>query len=267
MKVKTLKQAVRLANSLSKRKIREAENCFLIEGLSFVEEALKSKAALEFLIYSERVIERERGRSVLGRARLAKIPLFPVDDGIFKKLAETETPQGILAVGRILDWPEEGVFQQPQGIYLVLDAIQDPGNLGTMIRTGEGMGVHAVFLGKGTVDVYNSKVLRATMGSIFRVPTFRDQDLTALVKKMKDSGVRLVAADPRAGTIYYRTDLIHPRLALLVGNEGRGIGAGLLREADERVSIPLQGGVESLNAAVATALILYEIHRQKHCRE
>ncbi|HHW42110.1 MAG TPA: RNA methyltransferase [Syntrophomonadaceae bacterium] len=258
-----LKQAVQFARSLKKRKVREAEHRFIIEGISFVEEALKSGIHLDYLICTERGLQREKGRSVIEHPRRANIPLYIVEQRIFEKIAETETPQGILAVGRMPVWTEEGILQKSEGIWLVLDAIQDPGNLGTILRTAEAVGVKAVFLGEGTVDLYNSKVLRATMGSVFRVPTFSRVNLKELLCRMKESGIFVVAADPHTGKIYYRTDLRYPGLAVVIGNEGRGISPEILALSDSRIKIPLRGKVESLNAAVATALVLYEIQRQK----
>ncbi len=261
--VNGLKQAVQFARSLKKRKVREAEHRFIIEGISFVEEALKSGVHLDYLICTEKGLQREKGRSLIEHPGLANVTLYIVEERIFEKIAETETPQGILAVGRMPVWTEEGILQKREGTWLVLDALQDPGNLGTILRTAEAVEVKAVFLGEGTVDLYNSKVLRATMGSVFRVPTFSKVNLKELLGRMKESGIFVIAADPYSDKIYYRTDLRCPRLSVVIGNEGRGISPEILALSDNRIKIPLRGKVESLNAAVATALILYEIQRQK----
>lgn len=258
-----VKRAVQLARSLKKRRVREAERRFVIEGINFVEEALKSGIELDFLICTEKGLQRDKGSYLLEQGVKADIPLYIVDERVFERLAETETPQGILAVGRMPYWIEEGVLKKDRGIWLALDAIQDPGNLGTIIRTAEAVGAEAVFLGEGTVDLYNSKVLRATMGSVFRVPSFSRMNLKELVSRMRESGIFVVSADPHTGQVYYQANLRYPRLAVVIGNEGRGISPELLTLSDIRVKIPLEGKVESLNAAVAGALILYEIKRQQ----
>lgn len=257
------KQVLQFARNLKKRSAREAGRRFLIEGPNFVAEALKAGVCLDFILYTEKILRREKGRNVLQQARLRRIPSFLIGEREFQRLSETETPQGILAVGAKPVWREEELLAQPEGIFLALDGIQDPGNLGTIIRTGDGVGVSAVYLGRGTVDLYNPKVLRATMGSIFRVPAFSNVDLSELLEKMRRLNVFIVASVPHAGVAYFRANLRHPRLALVVGNEARGISAELKTLADEIVSIPTRPEVDSLNAAVAASLVLYEIYRQK----
>lgn len=258
------KRAVQSVLKLKKKKkFREKEQRFIIEGINFVEEALKSGIELDFLVCTEEGLQREKSKTLLRYQREAGIPIYIVDEGVFAKIAETETPQGVLAVGKKPVWDEDKVLEREKGIWVVLDAIQDPGNLGTIIRTAEAVGAEAVFLGKGTVDLYNPKALRATMGSVFRVPTFSRVNLQALLDRMKEDGVFVVASDPHAEQIYYDANLRHLRVAVVIGNEGRGIDRRLLELSDIRVKIPLEGKVESLNAAVASALILFEIKRQQ----
>ncbi|MGB9791574.1 MAG: 23S rRNA (guanosine(2251)-2'-O)-methyltransferase RlmB [Thermacetogeniaceae bacterium] len=248
---------------LKKKRFREREQRFIVEGVNFVEEALKSGVELDFLVCTEKGLQREKSKSLLEYQAKAGIPIYIVDEDVFAKIAETETPQGVLAVGRKPVWEEDKILERDKGIWVALDAIQDPGNLGTIIRTAEAVGAEAVFLGEGTADLYNPKALRATMGSVFRVPTFSRVNLGELLGRMKKSGIFVVAADPHAEQIYYEADLRHLRVAVVIGNEGRGIDRHLLELSDIRVKIPLEGKVESLNAAVASALILFEIRRQQ----
>ncbi|MDH7578403.1 MAG: RNA methyltransferase [Bacillota bacterium] len=262
MGIKSGRQALQFARNLKKRRAREAKQRFLMEGMNFVEDALRKRMNLDFILYTEKILQRERGKRILQQASLHGVSLFLVNEREFKAIAETESPQGILAVGVKPDWQEENLLRRPEGLYLALDGIQDPGNLGTILRTGDGVGVSAVYLGRGTVDLYNPKVLRATMGSIFRVPVFSQVDLAERLAKMRSRRVFVVASDPRDGITYFQANLKHPRLALVIGNEARGVRPELQALADEIVTIPLRPGVESLNAAVATALILYEIYRQ-----
>ncbi len=257
------RKAVQSVLKLKRKRFREKEGRFVIEGVNFVEEALESGIKLDFLVCTERGLQREKCRALLEYQREAGIPIYLVDEGVFAKLAETETPQGVLAVVKKPVWAEDKALEREKGIWVVLDAIQDPGNLGTIVRTAEAVGAEAVFLGEGSVDLYNPKALRATMGSVFRVPTFSRVNLQALLDRMKKSGVFVVAADPHAQQVYYDADLRHLRVAVVVGNEGRGISSHLRELSDIRVKIPLEGKVESLNAAVASALILFEIKRQR----
>jgi TrmH family RNA methyltransferase len=263
MNIRSVKQAVALTRNLRKRKVRSAERCFIVEGINFVEEALRSQIQIEYLLCTDRLIEREKGKMLLEEMRRLEVPLFLVSEKIFEDLAQTDTPQGVLAVGVQKKWPVEQL-RQSRGLMLALDRLQDPGNLGTILRTSDAVGVQAIFLSEGTVDVYNSKVLRSTMGSVFRVPTAADQSLLDVIRGMKERGVLVVAADAHAATDYFRAPLKVESLLLVIGNEGQGIQPELLELADQRVTIPLRQGVESLNAAVATALVLYEIYRQNH---
>lgn len=263
VKVQTAKQAVRFARDLKKRKLRHVTKQFLIEGINFVEDALLNRAEISYLLVSDQLCQREKGRSVIELAQSRGVPFFCVQEKILARLADTETPQGILAVCKMPVWDEEQVIQGQDALLVALDGVQDPGNLGTMIRAGAGVGANGFFLGEGTVDLYNSKVLRSTMGTVFQVPVFHQVRLVPFIKRLKSMGLITVAADPRGEIKYYGADFRKGPLLVIIGNESRGISAELLEAVDLRVSIPLAEGVESLNAAVAAALILYEIFRQR----
>lgn len=263
LEIKTAKQAARFARNLKKRKHREITNRFLIEGVNFVEDALISKAELDYLLVSEKFWQRKKGKGIIDLASSCGIPIFTVKGNVLAGLADTETPQGIVAVSQIPVWDEDEIIHGQDALLVALDGLQDPGNLGTIIRSGAGAGVSGFFLGEGTVDLYNSKVLRSTMGTVFRVPAFHQVQLVPLIKRLKSLGFITIAAEPRAKIKYYRADFQKGPLLVLIGNEGRGIRPELLDIVDLRVSIPLSEGVESLNAAVAAALILYEVLRQR----
>jgi TrmH family RNA methyltransferase len=263
LEIKTAKQAARLARDLKKRKHRELTNRFLIEGVNFVEDALISRAELDYLLVSEKFWQRKKGKGIIDLASSRGIPIFSVKENVLAGLADTETPQGIVAVSQMPVWNEEDVIYGQDALLVALDGLQDPGNLGTIIRAGAGAGVSGFFLGEGTVDLYNSKVLRSTMGTVFRVPAFHQVELVSLINRLKLTGFTSIAADPRAELKYYCADLEKGPLLILIGNESRGISPELLETVDLRVSIPLSEGVESLNAAVAAALILYEVFRQR----
>jgi TrmH family RNA methyltransferase len=145
---------------------------------------------------------------------------------------------------------------------LVLDGVQDPGNLGTMLRTGEGAGVTGVIMNRQTVDLFNPKTIRSTMGSLYRVPFFVAEDLTETLRQLKEEGVKLYAAH-LSGTISYDEPDYTGPCGFLIGNEGNGLSEETAREADTYIRIPMEGRVESLNAAISAGLLLYECNRQR----
>ena len=188
----------------------------------------------------------------------SRVDYTVVADNVFKKLSDTVTPQGVLAVVRMSNFTLEEVLNdrdKENSCIVVLDKIQDPGNLGTIIRTGEGAGITAVVMSRDTVDLYNPKVIRSTMGSIFRVPCVIVDDLKEVVSEMKASGVTTYAAHLEGKNIS-SVELADDR-AFLIGNEANGLSDEIAALADEKIKIPMEGEVESLNAAVATAILIY----------
>ena len=185
-----------------------------------------------------------------------------VSSDVFKKMSDTQSPQGIMCVcrkknmpvGQLLDAHRDDIH------LLVLEKIQDPGNLGTMVRTAEGAGFDAVIADEETVDIYNPKVTRSTMGSLFRIPVIYVQDLLGTVETLKNEKVKVFASHLDAVSDY-RQEHYGKRVAILVGNEGNGLSDELFKRSDVSVVIPMQGKLESLNAAVAAALIMYECGR------
>lgn len=263
MEIKTSKQAIKFARFLKKRKYRELYNSFLIEGVNFVEDSLINNAPLDFVLVAENNQYSKKCKDIMEQARFQQVPLFFVKDDLMARLSDTETPQGVVAVCSMPVWKEDQVLREGDGLLVALDGLQDPGNLGTIIRSSTGVGVRGVFLGKGTVDLFNSKVLRATMGAVFRIPVFQQVELTSLIRRVKQAGFLTIAAEPRANMKYYHADFRTGGHLILIGNESRGIRAELSDLVDLKVCIPLLEGVESLNAAVAASLILYEIFRQR----
>jgi len=263
VRLTSAKQAVKYTRKLLLRKYRKQEKRLVVEGVRLLEEVFKSGFCPDFVLWTDKVMQQERGKALLEQAASLKIPLFRISERELKELAATKTPQGVLAVVPQPEWRTEKFLETAEGLFLALDRIQDPGNLGTLIRTSDAVGVNAVFLSWGTVDLFNSKVLRSTMGSVFRVPVIADVELFDLLEKMRNLGFFVVAADPGGKKVYYEADLKSPRLVVVIGNEAHGIDSSLLALADEVVQIPLRKGVESLNAAVAAGILLYEAYRQR----
>ncbi len=179
-----------------------------------------------------------------------------VSEGIFKKLSDTRTPQGIMAVVKQPRYDAEEILKGDKKLFLVLEGIQDPGNLGTMVRTGEAAGAAAIIMDRDTADIFSPKVVRATMGSIYRMPCIYTDDLQGTVKDMKEKGIKIYAADLRGEKYYHETEY-EDRTAFLIGNEGNGLSSEMLSLSDIRIKIPMKGKTESLNAAVAAAILMY----------
>lgn len=243
----------KLWRSLHRRKGREESGRFLAEGPILLEELLDSGLTPEHVLY-EAAPDAPGGAGLdglLARARDAGARVEAVGEDEIASLADTVTPQGVLAMARIpaADWTGVGV-----GRVLVLDAVQDPGNLGTLVRTAEALALGAVVTLPGTVDPWNPKAVRAAAGSSFRVPILAAAWEEARGRFAEEDVV--VWAAEGAGTPFRRGDVAPARLALVLGNEGRGVSDAVVADAARRVSVPMAGRVESLNVAVAGAVLM-----------
>lgn len=188
-----------------------------------------------------------------------------VSDEVFARMSDTQTPQGILAVVSQPEYELNQLLKQKDPLFVILENLQDPGNLGTILRTGEGAGVTGVILSEGSVDIFNPKVIRATMGSVYRVPFLYEADLLQTLEALHGAGVRTYAAHLR-GETYYDSFSFREPTAFLIGNEGNGLTKALSDAASSYLKIPMEGKLESLNAAVAASLLMYEAHRQRSAR-
>ena len=185
-----------------------------------------------------------------------------VDDQVFRQISDTQTPQGIMAVVRQQENCLEDILKQPDALLLFLENIQDPGNLGTILRAGEGAGVTGVIMSRDTVDIYSPKVIRSTMGSVLRMPFLYTEDFTAVCKRLGREGVRLFAAHLKGMNNYDRQDYTG-NVGFLIGNEANGLTEAAAEAADCCIQIPMAGKVESLNAAVAASVLMFEAARQR----
>lgn len=188
--------------------------------------------------------------------------MFCLPDGLFASICDTENPQGILAVCKKLVWDEAAVFAKERPFFLLAEELNDPGNLGTVIRTADACGADAVFLSKGSVDLYNPKVLRSTMGSLFHVPVFQNVSLEEISEKLKADQIPLYAAHLKGESYPYALPL-QEACAFLIGNEARGLSEKAAALCDQWVKIPMPGQAESLNASIAAGVLLYEVVRQR----
>ena len=238
-------------------KARRKAGVFPAEGLRLFEEIPGER--IRDVYVSESFLRQQEER--ICRLREDGFRPETVSDDVFSYLSDTQTPQGILSVVRMLPEPEE-TFYDAGGIWLILENLQDPGNLGTMFRTGEGAGITGIIMDRTCTDVYSPKVIRSTMGSIFRVPFLITSDLSDPVRRLKEAGTAVYAAAAGAQLCYDRADFTRG-CAFLIGNEGSGLSREAFSLADTGVYLPMEGKLESLNAAVAASLLMYEAGRQR----
>ncbi len=250
---------IKETKKLKDKKYRNEKGLFIIEGFRFLEEALKSSFNIEHILISETGLTRLKEYDLYNIIdNNNKAYLLP--DGIFKSLASTDNPQGVIAVAKV---KEVGNLNY-NGTYVLVDKVQDPGNLGTIIRTAHAAACVGVILTKGTVDVYNEKTLRSTMGSIFNIDIIEDKELS-FVKELMGKGYKMVCSSLDTEYNFYDIDF-NEKIIITVGNEGNGVSKELYDISDIKVKIPMPGGAESLNAAVAASIMIYEGVRQKNAK-
>lgn len=236
---------------LEKKKHRDASQCYLIEGEHLVSEALKHEANLETILIT-----------ASGKDLLEKLPTFSEDinvylvtEEVFKVISSVPAPQGIMAVVR---QATDEVMTKTTGPYLLLDNVQDPGNVGTMIRTADAAGFGTVILGEGCADIYSSKVLRSMQGSQFHV-TLIQSDLMVAMMALKEKHVPIYGTELNPEAISYRDVVVESDYALVMGNEGQGVSKEILSHTQQNIYIPIEGQAESLNVAIAAGILMFAL--------
>ncbi|MCD8084366.1 MAG: RNA methyltransferase [Clostridiales bacterium] len=257
----TANKQLKYVSALMRRpKTRREEGLFVAEGVRMCAEIPDDRLAALYL--SQSFSATPEGRRFAGRAERVEY----VSDEVFRSLSDTQTPQGVLALVRqrscVLADVSGPAADGGAPHLLILERLQDPGNLGTMIRAGEGAGLTGVVMDADTVDVYSPKVIRSTMGSVLRVPFVCVDDLGAALHTLKESGIRLFAAHLDGEKTYDREDYLGG-VGFLIGNEANGLSDEIAAMADEKIRIPMAGQVESLNAAVAASVLMFETARQR----
>lgn len=247
-------EKIKYLRSLYIKKYRQREERVVLEGIRLIEEALLAGAEVEDIFVTPDLTLQEDGRfKELMEER--NINLHRVEAGLMEKISDTKTPQGILAIARKPGRYVSELETAGDARFLILDRVQDPGNLGTIIRTAAGAGYSGVILCKGTVDPFNVKALRASMGGVFRIPLYFGRE-GEIIENLQRMNIKFYAADTRGASDYFQISYETP-LALIIGNEAHGVSERFLKTADAVVKIPLPGGIESLNVAVATGILLY----------
>lgn len=249
---------IKYIKKLKDKKYRDMNKEFVIEGIKLIREAIEEKAEIKQIIICDNCLDSDIIPKEL-MYEIAKYECVYVTESIFKVISDVNTPQGILAIiGRNAG---EAKIDYMQDIIVALDDIQDPGNLGTILRTVDSIGLNQILVSKGTADSYNPKVVRSTMGAIFRVKIIECENLENTLKEVKKHKFKLVVTSLQTEKSLY--DINFDKKLIVIGNEANGVEQKIQDLADEKIKIPMLGKTESLNASVATGIVLYEYVRQK----
>lgn len=251
-------ETIKHIKKLKEKKYREEYKEFIVEGIKMIEEAISEGAKIKSIIICEDCKTQGAIPNEL-MYEIAKLNCIYVAEKIFNTITDVINPQGIMAV---IEKPQakENTIDFSANVSLLLDNIQDPGNMGTILRTADSLNMKQIIVSKGSSDVYNLKVVRSTMGAIFRVKVIEVENLATVIKEMKKHKIKVYATDLQTDKSIYDVD--YSKSAIVIGNEANGVSSKVLEEASERIKIPMIGKTESLNAAVATSVILYEAFRK-----
>ena len=252
-------EIVKSVKKLKEKKYRDSENAYIVEGIKMVKEAIIEKASIRQIIICDDCEKSDNIPKEL-MYEIAKYDCMYVTSKVFKYISEVQTPQGVLAVIEKNNGDLD--INYNEDIIVALDDIQDPGNLGTILRTVDSVGLTQILVSKGTADCYNPKVVRSSMGAIYIVKVIECDDLLETLKQVKRNKFKVLVTSlgDNSKNIY---DMKYNKKVLVIGNEANGVEERIMNMADEKVKIPMLGRTESLNAAVATGIVLYEYVRQK----
>lgn len=251
-------ETVKDIRKLKEKKYRDINNEYIIEGIKLIKEAIQEKAKIKTIV----VCDDCKTTGLIPNDilyEIAKYNCLYVNEKVFNLMTDVSNPQGILAV--IEKKSNESEIDYKEDLIVILDNIQDPGNLGTILRTLDSIGLKQIILSKESADGYNPKVVRSTMGAIFRVNIIESDNLEKTIKELKKHKFNVYATSLENSKSIYDVD--YTKSAIIIGNEANGVSKNLLEIADERIKIPMLGKTESLNASVATGIVLYEAMRKK----
>lgn len=251
-------ELIKHIKKLKDKKERDSSNEYVIEGIKLIQEAIQENVNIKQIIVCDDCDKTESIPKDL-MYEIAKYDCIYVTKKIFKYISEVQEPQGILAV--IEKNNSDRDIDYTQDIIVALDDVQDPGNLGTILRTVDSIGLTQILVSKGTADSYNPKVVRSTMGAIFRIKIIECEDLEKTLKEIKKHKFKVVVTSLQTENSIYETN--YNKKVIVIGNEAKGVEKNIQDLADEKIKIPMLGKTESLNASVATGIVLYEYVRQK----
>ena len=251
-------EIIKNIRKLKEKKYRDLSNSYIIEGIKLIKEAIAEKKQIKQIVLCEENINNG-GIDQKLLYEIAKYECIYVTKKIFSLISDVQNPQGIMAV--IEKRNSEDNIDYKEDVIVVLDGIQDPGNLGTILRTIDSVGLKQVIVSKETADAYNPKVVRSTMGAIFRVNIIESDNLIETLKNLRKHKYKVMATSLETNNNIYDVD--YNKKVIVIGNEANGVSQEILDFADEKIKIPMLGRTESLNASVATSIILYEYVRRK----
>ena len=251
-------ELIKHIRKLKEKKYRDEFGEFIVEGSKMIEEAIHEKANIKHIIICDDC-KTESSMTSEELYDIAKFDCIYVTQKVFCIITDVVNPQGILAVVEKPTKAENKIDYRANN-FLILDNIQDPGNMGTILRTADSLNMKQIIVSPGTADCYNSKVVRSTMGAIFRINVI-ERDLEKVIKEMQKREIKVYSTDLKTDKTIYDVD--YKKSAVVIGNEANGVSKEILELSDARIKIPMPGKTESLNAAVATGVILYEINRRR----
>ncbi|MFQ8785655.1 MAG: TrmH family RNA methyltransferase [Clostridia bacterium] len=251
-------ELIKHIRKLKDKKYRDESNEYVVEGVKLVEEAVKENAKIKQIIVCEDTTRTYEIPTHI-MLEIAKYECISVSDKIFNIITQVTNPQGIMAI--IEKNAQDAQIDYSQDIIVVLDDVQDPGNLGTILRTVDSIGLNQIIVSKGTADAFNSKVVRSTMGAIFRIKIIEVENLAQAIKEMRKHHFKLMVTSLQTKNSIY--DIDFNKKIIVIGNEANGVSKEIQDMADEKAKIPMLGRTESLNASVAAGVVMYEYVRQK----
>ena len=278
------KEKLKELTRLKTKKGRNKEGKFFIEGLRLSEEAVDSFWPIDSVLFTKSFAQKTRGKELLKKLHKSNAKLIPIKSQTLAKLSETVTAQGVICVAKTKSRPVEDLWEKDIKVIVALDGIRDPGNVGTLIRTADAFGVDAVLLSNDTVELYNPKVVRSSMGSIFHLMIFDEIDLEKTILELKKRKFKIFGTDVKedksldkmvslsfdfvphsAGLVELSNHKLDPsgKICLMIGGEAEGLNKKLLESSDKIIHIPTCGKAESLNVAVAGGILLYEVAKKR----
>lgn len=254
---------IKMIASLKQKKYRDELGLFPAEGVRLAEEAVHSGWEIALCLCTDEAMQQPRVEAIVQKLKISGSRVLQTTTAIFAKASDTEQPQGIIVIARKKLWKLEDMFAgKEKPLLLILNRLQDPGNVGAAIRTADAAGCTGVVLTKGCADLYAGKTVRATMGSLFHLPVIDSITDERITECMRDNGILMLATSLEASAVYTVFDYDRP-VAVVFGNEGAGVGPELLNNAAASIHIPIYGQAESLNVSASVAVILYEAVRQR----
>lgn len=259
-------EKIKYTKSLLKNKKRNEEKKYVVEGYRILKQALESNSDVEYIIFSDEFLNKDNQKDFVYFLGDNNFKIYKITQKLFREITDTENPQGIIAVIKQKEYLLKEVLDNNANFILLLDRIQDPGNMGTIIRTADSAGVDAIILLKGCVDIYNSKVIRSTMGSIFNIPIIEADNENYTIEILKENKFNIISSYLNTDNYYHNVVDYGNKVVLVIGNEANGINDNIINKSDLLVKIPIYGKSESLNAAIASGILMYQIKNNLPCK-